>query len=146
MLQCFLLILLFLISGDSNVLPREKTFEKVLKLYTYNIVNQSIIAGHLCKKQKSFKSKCCSCDSSCIKYGNCCIDKLINFFPDEKEADNNKTIIEKEFNGIESGNLTNGIKSRENFEDPSRYQCSPIFESQLLKKIEGSSSKRYMMI
>ena len=73
-------------------------------------------------------NRCCSCHDSCVKLNNCCVDKFWSQTENETLASYFQRFVE--------------LMNR----NVSRYQCNPIFESDLLKSIEGSSSVRYMMI
>ena len=72
---------------------------------------------------------CCSCYDSCVKLNNCCIDKFWN-------RKNENMTLDSYFN--EFVQIMN--------QNVSRYECNPIFESDLLSTIKGSSSEQYMMI
>ena len=75
------------------------------------------------------KKSCCSCYDSCVKLNNCCIDKFWN-------RKNQNMTLDSYFN--EFVQIMN--------QNVSRYECNPIFESDLLSTIKGSSSEQYMMI
>ena len=72
---------------------------------------------------------CCSFYDSCVKLNNCCIDKFWN-------RKNENMTLDSYFN--EFVQIMN--------QNVSRYECNPIFESDLLSTIKGSSSEQYMMI